>query len=194
MIVCQSNRPAQVRARPPGRFICHGTSALRSAGPDPLGYVRENGPRLLASFDRGQRSRTGLRCLREVTAVWGRGAFGGDERQEVGRGQRLAVRCEQGAIRTDEHAPAGSRGAVVTHEQVRSKVANKTIRSCHTATIEHRFDSLPAQRADGVSPPRPLPRAPGTVARNKEHRSICCTRAVLSCGQAFRTSGRTLRG
>jgi len=53
-------------------------------------------------------------------------AIGIDERWGIGQGERLPLAMRGGAVRTDEHQFRQIVGAVITHKQVRSGLANKT--------------------------------------------------------------------
>ena len=78
--------------------------------------------------------------------------FGTEGRGGVGPGQRLAGGCRRGAVRTGEHQIRRNSGAVASHEQVRSVVANKITGliaklSPPRATAEQTLGGLLAQRA-----------------------------------------------
>jgi hypothetical protein len=60
-------------------------------------------------------------------------SIGIDERLVIGRGQRLASAQRPGAVSTDEHEPRPDESAVVRHEQLRSDLANETIRDSQNA-------------------------------------------------------------
>ena len=60
-------------------------------------------------------------------------SIGADERQAIGRGQRLASARRPGAVRTDEHEPHPDEGAVARRERTRSDLANKTIQALFRA-------------------------------------------------------------
>lgn len=82
------------------------------------------------------------------------GVIRAEERGDVGPGQRLTAGCRRGAVRTGEHQIRRNSGAVASHEQVRSVVANKI-------TVRMMLDMPGAepQPAPGLLPPR----RPGAV-------------------------------
>jgi len=81
----------------------------------------------------------------------------------AGTGQRLPLRRGPRAVRTDEHRPRRSEGAVPGHEQLRSELTNKTTRTARSA----RWPTGAARRGGPgrSAAPAGMPRRTALIAR-----------------------------